>query len=305
MHFFRKRKDLVATKCQNYENFVCDILATITSMINLFNSDHDGLVNITSGVELPKQSAKSLLDAEKLGEGQFAAFCEDNLLSEKPDIFTQIKRNKLMTFSSKTKTMTVKSTRNLFARLLVISKTREINLKGLLSFSLSEFPLSIATAFGDLVKTTKSKMFEVLEKTAGSPVVDADSLQNRTALIVDAMAVVQAMKRKWRTFGEFADTLFSFLLSLVKQWKAVRLDFVADRYPSSSIKNVERAKRAAQGVQRVHIYNKDQTIPKQWKKILELWRQQGVIGCVFVWSLEYVPLGPNEEFRVLLCHLSR
>ena len=245
-------------------------------MINPFNSDHDGLVNITSGVELPKQSVKSLLDAEKLGEGQFAAFCEDNLLSEKPDIFTQIKRNKLMTFSSKTKTMTdkkgqtiaVKSTRNLFARLLVISKTREIDLKGLLSFSLSEFPLSIATASGDLVKTTKSKMFEILEKTAGSPVVEADSLQNRTALIVDAMAVVQAMKGKWRTFGEFADTLFSFLLSLVKQWKAVRLDFVADRYPSLSIKNVERAKRAAQGVQRVHIYNKDQTIPKQWKKYL-------------------------------------
>ena len=197
---------------------LCATCATITSMINPFNSDHDGLVNITSGVELPKQSAKSLLDAEKLGEGQFAAFCEDNLLSEKPDIFTQIKRNKLMTFSSKTKTMTdkkgqtiaVKSTRNLFVRLLVISKTREIDLKGLLSFSLSEFPLSIATASGDLVKTTKSKMFEILEKTAGSPVVEADSLQNRTALIVDAMAVVQAMKGKWRTFGEFLIHCFPF-----------------------------------------------------------------------------------------------
>ena len=218
----------------------------------------------------------SQLKAFFLGEGQFAAFGEDNLLSEKPDIFTQTNRNKLMTFSSKTKTMTgkksqtiaVKSTRNLFARLLVISKTCKIDLKGLLSFSLSEFPLSIATVSGDLLKTTKSKMFEVLEKTAGSPVVDADSLQNRTALIVDAMAVVQAMKGKWRIFGEFADTLFSFLLSLVKQWKAVRLDFVADRYPPLSIKNVERAKRAAQGVQRVHIYNKDQAIPKQWKKCL-------------------------------------
>ena len=111
-------------------------------------------------------------------------------------------------------------------------------------------------------------MFEVLEKTAGSPVVDADSLQNRTALIVDAMAIVQSMKGKWRTFGEFADTLFSCLLSLVKQWKAVQLDFVADKYPTLSIKSIERAKRKAQCVQRVHIYNKDKTIPKQWKKYL-------------------------------------
>ena len=272
----RNKKDLDGTKCQNYENSVCDVLATITSMINPFNSDQDGLVNITSGVELTKDSAKSLLDAEKLGEGQFPAFCENNILSNKPDIFTQIKRNNLRTFSSKTKTVTdkkgqtiaVKSTRNLFARLLVSSKTREIDLKGLLSFSLSEFPLSIATVSGNLVKTTKSKMFEVLEKTASSPVIDVDSLQNSTALIVDAMAVVQAMKGKWRTFGEFADSVFSYLLNLVNQWKAVRLDFVSDRYPSLSIKNAERAKRAAQGVQRVHIYNKDQNVPKQWKKYL-------------------------------------
>lgn len=35
-----------------------------------------------------------------------------------------------------------------------------------------------------------------------------------------------------------------------------------------TLKNAERVKRAAQGVQRVHIYHKDQNIPKQWKKYL-------------------------------------
>ncbi|CAB3990590.1 Hypothetical predicted protein [Paramuricea clavata] len=53
-----------------------------------------------------------------------------------------------------------------------------------------------------------------------------------------------------------------------RQGKANRLDFVADRYPAISIKNSERSKRAAQGIQRVHILNKDQNIPKQWKKYL-------------------------------------
>jgi hypothetical protein len=229
-------------------------MTTISSMINPFDTDQVGLVNITSGVELQKDSAKSFLDAENLGETQFTAFCKDNLLSEKPDIFTKIKKNQLKTFSNKTKKMTsnkgrtiaVKSTRDLFARLLVISKTREIDLKGLLSYSLNEFPLSIATVSGDLVKTTKSKMFETSEKMANSPIVHVESFYDGTALVVDAMAIVQAMKGKWGTFGEFADLVFSILLNLVKQWKAVRLDFVADRYPPLSIKNTESNPRCTE-----------------------------------------------------------
>jgi hypothetical protein len=53
-----------------------------------------------------------------------------------------------------------------------------------------------------------------------------------------------------------------------KAMQTNRLDFVADRYPAISIENSERSKRAAQGVQRVHFLNKDQNIPKQWKKYL-------------------------------------
>ena len=82
------------------------------------------------------------------------------------------------------------------------------------------------------------------------------------------MAVLQVMKGKWKTFGEFADSTFIYLVKLAWKWNATRLDFVADRYPAISIKNVERAKRAAQVVQKVHILSKNQSIPKQWKKYM-------------------------------------
>ncbi|CAB4000504.1 Hypothetical predicted protein [Paramuricea clavata] len=58
----------------------------------------------------------------------------------------------------------MKTSRDLFARLLILSKTREINLKELLSYSLSDYPLSLATVNGGLVKTAKAKMFEILEE---------------------------------------------------------------------------------------------------------------------------------------------
>ena len=82
------------------------------------------------------------------------------------------------------------------------------------------------------------------------------------------MAIVQCLKSNWKTFGDFVDSVFEFVIKLAQDCIAKRLDFVADRYTTLSTKNTERARRATQGVQRVHIYRQDQKIPKQWKKFL-------------------------------------
>jgi hypothetical protein len=99
------------------------------------------------------QVADSLLNAEVLGEQQSVKFSKSNLLSDDPDIFTKLKRNKIQTFSS-TKQLSVKGqdgkknsivmNRNLFARLLVIAKSRKVDLKELLSYSLGTYPLSLS-----------------------------------------------------------------------------------------------------------------------------------------------------------------
>ena len=49
----------------------------------------------------------------------------------------------------------VKTNRNLFALLLVFSKSQEITLRELLSYSRNDYPLSIASVTGGLAKTTK------------------------------------------------------------------------------------------------------------------------------------------------------
>ena len=247
-------------------------------MANPFVSNQAELICISSGVEVQTDVADRILQAEELGENQFSELCQNNLFTDNPDIFTKIKKNKLQTFPSKKLTVkdsqgrqvSMKTSRDLFARLLILSKTREINLKELLSYSLSDYPLSLATVNGGLVKTAKSKMFEILEGMALNPVIDnpAEDIGERNALIIDAMAVIQMMNGKWKTFAEFSDSLFSHLVKLALQWKATRLDFVADRYPEVSIKNAERRRRASEGVQRVHILSKDQSVPKQWKKYL-------------------------------------
>ena len=273
---FRKRKDLDVSKCKQHEKSVKNVISTISSMSNPFDGDQVELVNISSGVEVARDVADCILLAEQLGENQYSEFCLTNLFTDSPDIFSKINKNKLRTFSSEKMTVkdsngrqkVVKTNRTLFAQLLVISRSREINLKELLSYSLSDYPLSLATVTGGLVKTTKAKMMHMLEEGVNNPTVDIGSITDNNTLVVDAMAILQIMKGKWGTFGELADAIFDHLVKLARKCKANRLDFVADRYPAISIKNSERLKRAAQGVQRVHILNKDQNIPKQWKKYL-------------------------------------
>lgn len=181
MSFVELRKILTEPcKRQRYEKSVNVITATIISMANPFSSDIDKteLVSIASGVEVESNVANGILAAQEMGEKQFLEFCNSNLLSDKPDIFQKLKKNKLRTFvklsikDSKGQQIAVKSSRDLFARLLIISKTRDINLKELLSYSLCDYPLALSTVSGSLVKTAKAKMLELLEDMACNPVVD-------------------------------------------------------------------------------------------------------------------------------------
>ena len=94
----------------------------------------------------------------------------------------------------------------------------------------------------------------------------AEDVLPTAALIVDGMAVLQAMKEIPATFEELAAAVFH---SVVPQTTlARRVDFVTDRYSDVSIKNPERAKRATQGTVKVKITGGGQKCPKQWKKFL-------------------------------------
>ena len=87
--------------------------------------------------------------------------------------------------------------------MLILSKTHEINLEELLSYS-----LSLVTVLGGLVKTAKAKMFEIPEGMAVHPVLEADDIGQHNALIIDAMAGLQSINSKWKTFTKFTDFVF-------------------------------------------------------------------------------------------------
>ena len=156
----------------------------------------------------------------------------------------------------------LRADRNLFARLLVIGQSRQIDLRDLLTHELEPVPWSLATYDGSLAKTNKSALAKLLE----DGVEILPNLPNASAVIVDAMALLQTLPRIPDRFIDLADLILS---TVIKQaGEARRIDFVADQYPIVSIKNIEREKRGRSGQLAVQIRSPQQLCPRQWKKFL-------------------------------------
>ena len=151
-------------------------------------------------------------------------------------------------------------------KLLLLARSREIDLKEVLSFSLGPYPLSLATTDGLMVKTVKSNLMHIIEDMVDNSVTDV--MPSNAALIIDAMALLQSLNKIPATFEELPPLLLSILISMATRMNATRVDFVVDCYPKVSIKNSERKKRAFTGSNVLKIYGKKQKTPTQWKKFL-------------------------------------
>ena len=204
------------------------------------------------------------------GEEAAMSYMESNILSSDPDIYAPMKKFKLQTFSSLSKKISskkkngdvieLKNSKELFAKLLLIAKNRDLDLKEVLRYSLRPFPLSLATLEGNLVKSTKSKLLGIIENEVQEALVE--NIDGERALIIDAMALLQSMKIRSTTFGELALEILARIVQMARYSNSKRVDFVCDRYPDHSIKDLERKKRSQGGC--AHVNGR---IFSQWGKI--------------------------------------
>ena len=225
------------THKEKHEKDVQSVIDTIQSMVNPFDTTQPNLVHLASGVIAPAAIQHDLLSAKSLGEERFRVFVQENLLSDKPDVFDTIQKTKLQTFStalkptktttSKGKEVSLKSSRNLCARLLLLAKSRDVDMKTVLSYPLGPYPLSLATVDGNPTKMVKANLMHMLEEI--SPDCVTHTLPRDNVLMVDAMALLQSLTKIPKTFGELAAQVLSWLLSLAKFYKSSRIDLVADQ----------------------------------------------------------------------------
>ena len=160
--------------------------------------------------------------------------------------------------------------RDFFGRLLVISKTREVNLKETFSYELSNTPLSLSRPDGTLHKAVKRKLLEEIKKEAAS-VESISHSQDKIVWVINGMALIQMVKAgNVTTFGELSDILFGILLNTFKKPSVKRVDVVFDRYDiEGSIESFERVCHGSEASIEVRIYGRQVKLPSQWQKFVK------------------------------------
>ncbi|CAB4015109.1 Hypothetical predicted protein, partial [Paramuricea clavata] len=119
-------------------------------------------------------------------------------------LYSTIKKTNLQTFSSlgkeatnkgsKEQLVAMKNSNILFAKMLLIAKSRNLQLDDVFKYSLRPFPCSLATSEGDPVKTHKSKLVHAIEEEAPSLSVSDRPLEDSACIRV-AMAILQTLTK--------------------------------------------------------------------------------------------------------------
>jgi len=134
------------------------------------------LISLFSDMMAPSDVARDLLHAKEFVESAYKMFREERLETDPPTkkFHDLLKKQNLKTFShlkiKKTyqtgaKQVTVKADRDLFAKMILIGQTRELDMREVLSHPLGPIPWALVAPDGTLRKTKKTALAKRLKKT--------------------------------------------------------------------------------------------------------------------------------------------
>ena len=232
------------------ERNVQQLTATIQRFTNPFTVEGPDLFNLVTKVRMPEKVKKDLCDQRVIGNKLFQTFVKERIQTAEKSIWDVVKKRKLLTWKTTGKTVRVatkdkiielKEDRCLFARMMVICKSRpEIDIKEAVGvYEFSVVPRSMFAADGNMLHcSAKSALMSILEKLPSDRSVEqaepTDQLVNAggqiKVSIVDGMAEVQALEKPdWiKTCSDLADHFTVTIFHKYRDADEVRVIF--DRF---------------------------------------------------------------------------
>ncbi|XP_077968888.1 uncharacterized protein LOC144422864 [Styela clava] len=304
----RQRKDLDSANSIRDEQNVQSIVDTVTFMTDPFDLECDSLMNLSSGSVASDAIKMDMEDAFRLGKNNADLFCQNRILANSTvSIFTPIKQLKLKTFASgsakineKVPHFSKKSEDN-FYRLLLIGKSKNIELQEMLEYPLTAIPASIGSPNGTPVRTNKARLLHELENSV--PEVLVKSYPLNAALVIDGMALLQSLNNIPETFGRLLNMIFDRIINMAKSYNCNRVDFVCDTYPDISIKNFERCRRSSNESEIIKIVGLEQKTPKQFKKFLFSGKnKEALVEFLISFAPNYQPSCSVGKMKIFIGH---
>ena len=191
----RLHKETGSAHMKRDEEDVKKVIEVISNWRNPFEPSEE-LLCISSGYVTSNSIKQDMLEAKEKGA---TASVEERIITNSTGIFETLPKLKLGSFrdthkktsvTARDRNVMIRADRNLFARLLVIGQSRQMDLRCLLSHELGPLPWSLALPDGSLAKTNKASLSVLLE----NGVECLPSLPDQTtAVIIDAMAMLQTV----------------------------------------------------------------------------------------------------------------
>lgn len=286
-------------KDEDHVTKIVDLLET--SWINPF-ANGESLVSLSSGAKAPADVSENLLNAQNIGESAYRTFSAERVESNPPSkqFYAPLTKTKLKTFSSMqgkakkckvgNKEVVLKADHRIFTHMIIIAQSRQLNLKAVLCHPLGPLPWSLASPNGSMRTTNKSELAKQLLKF---PSV-VESLQSRSACVIDGMALVQKLNGDGRTFADLAEHALSIVLAEASH--STRIDVVFDFYHESSIKQLERLARGADSDTEVKQIAAGHRV-QQWSKFQKNSNNKTNLAVFFLkeWGKDHCRARLNEK----------
>ena len=99
--------------------------------------------------------------------------------------------------------------RNLFARMIIIAESRNLQMQDVLKHPLGPLPAFLACNNGYLRKSNKAQLGSLPKKKLIQP---TEEVTRPSTYLIDGMALVQKIKAHYLTFGEISDRILTKVL---------------------------------------------------------------------------------------------
>ena len=301
------------TRMARDEQDVIKIVEYVAESQNPFDLDTvpDELVNITTGLVASPEVSLGLGNFLEVAQKRNITFVEKRLVVDRTLSFWDTdKRSKTPTFVNMSKSLTsnkpdktMMDSEVLFRRLLAVSKQRDVNLEQVLSHELAPVPPSLFNDDGTMRKTTKADLAKKLESNCNEIQVLAVSHDNRTAYIVDGMALLQALdESKFDTFNDLGLVVKLRIQSLLSSNLGVTsVTLVFDRYDSDiSIKQQERDRRAGRDTTPTYVISGRRRVPNYRKFMKNATNKSALAEFICVYLTDTAPQILKEHQWLML-----
>lgn len=208
------------------------------------------LVNVATGYAASKMTENYLLKTLQWGPNSRQKFKEE-WKTNSGRFLQPVKRTKIQNFAAENVKRKVRvpalqkaitnaeGLRDTFIRLTVaVTEETSIDLRNVLSFPISSYPLSIAHCDGSRVKTDKAALLNMLESMQTVPFTESDLPQEYSQIIDGGLLLHSTVSQT--NIGASYRYIARSMLSTVCKGSATEVHACLDKYVTNSLKDSER-----------------------------------------------------------------